>query len=257
MDVTKMAEAVFAHVRGYVAQAIAPIAERLESLAERLKAIEERPPPEPGKDADPKLIVQTVDEAVDKRLPAKLEEGFATLAKRLDAAVKAIPAPRDGEDGTSVTVEDIYPVLMLEIGKWAVDFERRAQDILLRAVSAMPKVEGKDGRDALQLEDFDIALDGRDLTISLRREDVEIAKTVRLNTVLDAGFWKQGKDYQEGDGVTFGGSYWIAQKNTDAKPELGREDWRLAVKKGRDAKPDVVKVEPAHRVLQVGRGGES
>lgn len=45
---------------------------------------------------------------------------------------------------------------------------------------------------------------------------------------------RQGVKYLEGDGVTWGGSFWIAQKDTATKPDGG--EWRLAVKKGRDGK---------------------
>ncbi len=61
---------------------------------------------------------------------------------------------------------------------------------------------------------------------------------VELKTaiVLDAGVWKDGAAYAEGDGVTWAGSFWIAQADTSAKPGGEGEDWRLAVKRGRDGK---------------------
>ena len=41
--------------------------------------------------------------------------------------------------------------------------------------------------------------------------------------------------YQRGDGVTLGGSFFIAQADTTAKP--GKSDeWRLAVKRGADGR---------------------
>jgi Collagen triple helix repeat (20 copies) len=53
--------------------------------------------------------------------------------------------------------------------------------------------------------------------------------------VIDAGIWKEGKTYLPGDGVSFGGSFFIAQTETSAKP--GKSDhWRLAVKRGNDGK---------------------
>ena len=58
--------------------------------------------------------------------------------------------------------------------------------------------------------------------------------------MLDAGVWKEGATYAAGDGVTLGGSFFIAQAETTAKP--GKSDeWRLAVKRGtdgRDWRPD-------------------
>ena len=63
---------------------------------------------------------------------------------------------------------------------------------------------------------------------------------IKTAIVLDAGVWKDGATYVAGDGVTLGGSFFIAQTTTTAKP--GKSDeWRLAVKRGtdgRDARSD-------------------
>jgi Collagen triple helix repeat (20 copies) len=63
---------------------------------------------------------------------------------------------------------------------------------------------------------------------------------IKTAIVLDAGVWKEGTTYVAGDGVTLGGSFFIAQAETSAKPGKS-DDWRLAVKRGsdgRDARPD-------------------
>jgi hypothetical protein len=58
----------------------------------------------------------------------------------------------------------------------------------------------------------------------------------RLPIVRDLGVWREGT-YRKGDGVTWGGSFWIAQDETTDKPDgPGGKGWRLAVKKGRDGK---------------------
>jgi len=57
---------------------------------------------------------------------------------------------------------------------------------------------------------------------------------VKTAVVLDAGIWKEGA-YGVGDGVTSGGSFWIAQTETTAKPGKS-DDWRLAVKRGTDGR---------------------
>ena len=53
--------------------------------------------------------------------------------------------------------------------------------------------------------------------------------------MLDAGVWKEGAAYSRGDGVTLGGSFFIAQADTTAKPGKS-DDWRLAVKRGTDGR---------------------
>jgi integrin beta 3 len=63
---------------------------------------------------------------------------------------------------------------------------------------------------------------------------------IKTAIVLDAGVWREGTTYVPGDGVTLGGSFFIAQAETSAKPGKS-DDWRLAVKRGsdgRDARTD-------------------
>jgi len=58
---------------------------------------------------------------------------------------------------------------------------------------------------------------------------------IKTALVLDAGVWKEGQAYVPGDAVTMGGSLFIAQAATTAKP--GKSDeWRLAVKRGTDGR---------------------
>lgn len=58
---------------------------------------------------------------------------------------------------------------------------------------------------------------------------------IKTAIVLDAGVWKEGASYAAGDGVTLGGSFFIAQTATTAKPGKS-DDWRLAVKRGSDGR---------------------
>lgn len=57
---------------------------------------------------------------------------------------------------------------------------------------------------------------------------------IKTAIVLDAGVWKEGTAYVAGDGVSFGNSFYIAQTATSAKPPC--DDWRLAVRAGRDGR---------------------
>lgn len=49
------------------------------------------------------------------------------------------------------------------------------------------------------------------------------------------GVWRE-QQYERGDSVTFGGSQFIANRDTSAKPETEDCGWQLAVKRGRDGK---------------------
>ena len=63
----------------------------------------------------------------------------------------------------------------------------------------------------------------------------DVVHEVKTATVLDAGVWREGL-YQCGDAVSHGGSLWIAQQDTETKPDTPECHWRLAVKRGRDGK---------------------
>ena len=115
---------------------------------------------------------------------------------------------------------------------------------------------GRDGRDAADLgvlKDFIIeqvttqvigafervsitSVDlGRTLNAALGGKSHEIKTAIPL----DAGVWTE-RAYVAGDAVSHGGSMFIAQVETSAKPGKS-DDWRLAVKRGadgRDFRPD-------------------
>lgn len=184
---------------------------------------------DPGEPGPPGASV-TVDDVMPALMKA-LEDAIASIEPQ---AGKDGRDGIDGKDGTSVTLEDLEPVLRSMQAEWALDFERRAQALFQDAVAKMPKP--KDGVDGFSLEDLSFEFDGeRRMTFRFERGELKKEHTVRLAHVIDRGVWKEGNVYERGDGVTFGGSFWIAQKDTDDKP--GTSDaWRLAVKKGRDGK---------------------
>ncbi len=212
MDVTKMAESVFVTVKEYISKSLAPI-------MDRLKALEDRPLPEAIKGDS-----VTVAEVVSAILPA--------LQEQLKAMIDALPGPKDGRTPTS---EEIALALELPIARALLDFERRAQGILQKAIDAIPKP--KDGLDGLGFDEMSIDHDGeREVVLRFSRGDHIKEFPLSLPLVIDRGFWKDGTEARKGDGMTFGGSYWIAQTETKSKPEVGNPDWRLAVRKGRDGK---------------------
>jgi collagen type III alpha len=101
--------------------------------------------------------------------------------------------------------------------------------------------DGVDGKDGLGFDDFDEEVD-LDHRIWIRRyRSGDRVKEIRhrLPFVLDRGVYKAGQMYHAGDGVTWGGSFWIAQSETTAKPGEANEAsraWRLAVKRGGEGK---------------------
>lgn len=97
---------------------------------------------------------------------------------------------------------------------------------------------GRDGADGIGFDDMDLV--ETDEGIFLRFTRGEVTKDFRLPVIVDRGVFKEGRAYRKGDGVTWGGSFWIAQDETAEKPDSGK-GWRLAVKKGRDGKDGTVK----------------
>ena len=104
----------------------------------------------------------------------------------------------------------------------------------------VPGAPGRDGKDGLGFDDVHVEHDGaRTIIFKLVRGERVKEFAFKVPVVIDQGVWRDGGEYDPGDGVTFRGSYWIAQRNTTAKPDDGNTDWRLAVKKGRDGKDAV------------------
>lgn len=202
-----------------------------EALAEAVKAI---PPPVTRDDVMPELR-EALDEAV-KAIPVPKngtsvtkDEVMPDLLDAVREAVKAIPVPQDGK---SVTVDDIKPVLEAMQASWALDFERRAQAVIQHAIDTAPKPkDGKsfDGKLSLQIQDFG---DGRIVKRWFIGEE-EVGHHEE-RTFIDRGVFREDGEYWRNNAVSFGGSLWIAQKDhPEGKPDAS-DDWRLAVKHGRD-----------------------
>lgn len=94
---------------------------------------------------------------------------------------------------------------------------------------------GKDGADGVGFDDLDLVEteDG----LALRFVRGETSKEFALPVIIDRGVFKEGGSYRKGNGVTWGGSFWIAQKDApEGKPDAPDSGWRLAVKRGQNGK---------------------
>jgi hypothetical protein len=98
---------------------------------------------------------------------------------------------------------------------------------------------GRPGRDGA-LENLKVQYDGeRTFTFCFKDGAPVQGGKVQIPFVLDRGVYKEGTMYEKGDGLTWGGSFWIAQDATSAKPgtsDVASRAWRLAVKAGREGK---------------------
>lgn len=150
---------------------------------------------------------------------------------------------KDGVDGLSPTADEVAKSMEHIFAKWAFDFERKADAVLEKAIDRMPKP--KDGRDAIDIDGFDMVLgdDDRTVTVSLKRGETIIEKSIKVPNIIDKGVFKHNQEYEKGDAVTFGGCLWICQEKTSKnEPSSASDVWRLAVKRGRDGR-EVVKVD--------------
>lgn len=113
----------------------------------------------------------------------------------------------------------------------------------LEEIRNLARIPGPRGPDGLGFDDLEVLYDGeRGFTFRMAKGDQVKEFAFKVPIVLDRSVYKDEKTYEKGDGVTFGGSFWIAQKdNPQGKPQDGSKDWRLAVKRGRNGADGVVR----------------
>lgn len=137
-------------------------------------------------------------------------------------------AARHGVDGTSVTVEDVRPMIQSEVA---------------RLVAAIPKpkdgVNGINGKDGLGFEDLGLEFDEQKGLQLVFARGVQ-RKALDLPVPFYTGVWTAGRLYPKAAMVTVKGALYIALEPTRTRPEDGSAEsaraWRLAVKGGRDGK---------------------
>lgn len=216
-------------------------------LAELVKeAVGQIPAPTNGTSVTVEDVLPALKAHVDELVAAipRPKDGESVpvdvVQRMVDDAVARIELPQPGKDGKSVTVESVLDALAPRIGQFLaekdLEIERRIHAAIEKAIERLPRP--KDGIDAVPVDSFDALLceDGRTVTFSFGAGETKRSKDVTFPIVIDRGLFKEGQRYERGDGVTWGGSFWIAQKDDPIGKPGESEDWRLAVKKGRDAK---------------------
>lgn len=239
MDFERTAEALVGGAEKAIARAIDPLLKRIEALesrpiaerGEKGDAGDRGEAGNPGRDG-----VGLADAMIDR-------EGVLVLTltsgehRRLGMVVG-----KDGEPGPKGdTGERGEPG---EKGEQGLQGERGSDGA--DGLPGEKGMDGKDGRDGLNGRDGIDGFGFDDLTVEQENErhfKLVFSKDDRrkefaftLPVPLDRGVFKQGETYSAGDTVTWGGSLWIAQRETDAKPDTPDSGWRLSVKRGRDGK---------------------
>ncbi len=192
------------------------------------RAVAALPAPTNGKDADPVAIEAAVREAV-AALPVPKDGKSVTVAdvepvieQVVARAVAALPAPKDGIGLAGALIDRTGSLKMTLSDGTLADLGR---------------VEGKDGEPGLGFDDMEVVYDGeRMFALEFARGDQVKTYTFALPMMIDRGVYRAGQAYQKGDCVSYGGSLWIAQADTETKPDGADSGWRLSVKRGRDGR---------------------
>lgn len=220
-------------------------------------------PPKDGVDGDPGPAGKDA-EPVD----------YENIHKFIVERIAEIPTPkdgvdgRDGKDGVGLTggLIDRSGALVLTLSDGTVrDLGRvvgKDADVTLIAgmireeVAKIPPPrdgrDGSDGKDGIGFDDLEFEHDGeRKFALKfVRGEHVERFE-FSVPSLIYRDVWREGH-YERGDVVTFGGSAFIAQRNTTEKPDSASKDWRLMAKKGRDGKDGVMRQIPSPGPVKIG-----
>lgn len=105
----------------------------------------------------------------------------------------------------------------------------------IEEVRSLARQPGPRGADGFGFDDMTVAHDGeRTVTLRfVRGDDVKEFPFV-IPAMIYRGVFKEGA-YERGDTVTWDGSLWHANTDTDEKPGISKS-WQLVAKKGRDGK---------------------
>jgi hypothetical protein len=208
-------------------------------------AVAQIPAPKDGQDASPEMVGVAVHEALAHALaalpkPVAIDDIRTLVTECMAEALSLLPVPQKGDkgdkgdDGESVRAEDFRPLFEAESARALLSFERRASDVLQRAID---RIDAGLIERALEQIDFSLVDDGDgNVTICFVRGEASKEFALRVPRFKDCGIYRDGGAHRAGDGVTHGGSFWISQKDGPQGAPGESSDWRLAVKKGRDGK---------------------
>lgn len=242
MEITKIALDVSKSIKKYVKQSISGLVSRIDEVEKSLV----------DRDSIMALIKSEVASAVSEMS-------------------NSIPTPKDGK---SVTVDDVRPVIKeavqdaIDVAMASIKIPEDGRDafeidILSGIVEeknyprgvyathngglwrSYTQTNGMMGWECIVngVKSQSVEYNGeRDAVIKTVLSDGHVNEcAIKIPALLDKGVFRDGQIYEKGDGVTFGGSYWISLKdNPEGKPGSS-DDFRLAVKRGRDAR-EVVKI---------------
>lgn len=185
-------------------------------------------------------IEKMVSEAIGRiELPAppELPDIEKMVQDQVRESVALLPAAKDGIDGKDALQLEILPGINEE-----KSYPRGTYALFKGGLwRAYQKTAGLSGWECVVsgVDSIDVSQNAqREFCINLSLSDgAMVEKTFSVPVLIYRGVFKSGKEYQEGDTVTWGGSLWHCDASTVDKPgELGSKGWTLATKRGRDGK---------------------
>jgi len=226
-----------------IREAVEPLKLENAELRKEIEALKAREPDRIETIVEAPPVEIDVSDVVKELLAA--DEIRQLVALEVEAYLTENPPPpgKDGKDGEkgepgepgkSVTLEDVSVFLEAAVAKHVLDFERRANEKLDRAIERIPVP--KDGRDGVDLTELSLDYDG-ERTVTVRGRTGTVTK--RVPVPLWRGYWSPGVVAEKGDILTHNGTAYIAiVDNPQCEPGVGKYDheWKVFARKGRDGK---------------------
>lgn len=227
-------------VRSVLEKITVPAAPELPDIGKMVKdAVAEIPVPvAPAPPELPDIAKMVRDAVADVEIPKSAP--LPDIAKMVKDAVAELPKPTDGEPG-----EDGKDALQLEIMPEILpekSYPRGSYAIHSGGLwRSYQKTVGMIGWECLVdgVSSIDISQsDERHFTVVATKSSGEkTEKSFSVPVMIYRDIFKEGQKYYPGDSVTWGGSVWYCHLETADKPgEDGSKGWKLAVKRGRDAR---------------------
>lgn len=244
-----------AEVKASIPEPVEPPVVEIPDLAALVKAAVaeiEIPKPEPVELPDIGALVKSAVDAIE--LPAVELPDVAALVKEAVSAIELPkPEPIELPDVAALVREAVAEIPKAADGRDALDIQilpfiddaksyprgtfAKHDGGLFRSYE---QTHGMRGWECIVegIASLEVVQDGERGMKAIARlsggKSVEHA--IHVPVVLDRGVYAQDGAYTKGDGVTYGGSYWILQDDaSDGAPGIAK-CWRLSVKKGRDGK---------------------
>ncbi|WP_277977391.1 hypothetical protein [Pantoea endophytica] len=227
-------------VKAVLAKITVPAAPELPDIGRMVKdAVAEIPVPvAPAPPELPDIVKMVRDAVADVEIPKP--DPLPDIAKMVKDAVAELPKPTDGEpgeDGKDALQLEIMPEIFSE-----KSYPRGSYAIHSGGLwRSYQKTAGMTGWECLVdgISSIDISQsDERHFTVVATKSSGEkTEKSFSVPVMIYRDIFKDGQKYYPGDSVTWGGSVWYCHLETGDKPgEDGSKGWKLAVKRGRDAR---------------------